>query len=78
MYPKNSRAGALGWSQERGQVWGLGAGLAMGLERDRVWAEPGTSLSQSSLWTYLSRHPLPPHLGDIRLSLALLSHHFCF
>lgn len=24
MYPKKSREGALGWSQERSQVWGLG------------------------------------------------------
>lgn len=33
VYPKNSREGALGWSQERGQVWELGAGLGMGLEQ---------------------------------------------
>lgn len=42
------------------------------------WAEPGTSSSQSSLWTYLSPQPLPPCLGYIKPSLALFSHRFCF
>lgn len=36
VYPKNSREGALGWSQERGQVWELGAGLGMGLEQGQA------------------------------------------